>query len=236
MNKFLRNPMILLHARKMSEADLNVVLFSANYGKIDAKARGVRRPKAKLRSLNSPLATMIIELNEGKKIPTITGVKIQNSRQKISEDLEKMRFGMGLCELVEKITKSNDPHPEIFKILENKLDALITTQNPGLVFVAGALQILQKLGFLGSIQNCTNCGKKISGEKIYFAPTGLSCEKCETLSPCPLNLAKVLLFCTQCHESDLDKIRITEKETQKLLNEVQNWITEITGKKLKSLT
>jgi DNA repair protein RecO (recombination protein O) len=234
MSKFLRNPAILLHARKMAEADLNVVLFTANYGKIDAKARGVRRPRAKLRSLNSPLANMVIELAEGKKIPTITGVKIQKSRKNLSDNLEKVQAGMALCELIEKTTKTNDPHPEIFRILEKMLDTLETSTKPKLVFVAGSLQILQKLGFLGSIQNCTNCGTKISSQKIYFAPQGLSCEKCATLIECPLEVAKILLFLTQCHECDIEKIRITDRQIDQMVLQIGNWINESTGKTLKS--
>jgi len=235
MPKFLRNPAILLHARKISEADLNVVLFTVNYGKIDAKARGVRRPRAKLRSLNSPLASIIIELAEGKKIPTVTGVKIKNAHHALADNLEKMRAGMALCELVEKITKPNDPHPAVFQILEKKLDTLEKSQSPRLVFLSGGLQILQSLGFLGSIQNCANCGNKITGSQIYFAPNGLTCAKCETLTACSLETAKILLFLTKCHESDLAKIQITEKQINFMSTEVQNWITEITGKKLKSL-
>lgn len=214
---------------------MNVVLFTANYGKIDAKAKGARKPKAKLRGLNSPLANLIIELAEGKKIPTVTGLKIKKSRQALAENLEKMRAGMALAELVEKITKPQDPHPEVFQILDKNLDALAKNRNPKLVFAVGSLRILQMLGFLGSIQNCVNCGKKISGTKIYFAPQGLSCENCATLNECPLPLAKVLLFLTHCHENDIEKIKITEKETGKIMREIGNWIEEITGKKLKSL-
>ncbi len=218
----------------MYEADLNVVLFTANYGKIDARAKSVRRPKAKLASLKSPLSSMIVELTET-KIPTVTGVKITKPRSNLALNLENVKFAMALCELVEKITKPRDPHPEIFQLLEKKLDTLEKTKNPELVFVSGALQILQKLGFLGEIKNCAKCGNKISGGEIYFGEEGLACSKCETLEKCPLDIAKILLFVTQCHDSDLEKIKISKSEIQKILKKTQDWIKNTTDKNLKSL-
>ena len=43
-----KTPAIVLRQRKLGEADKIVTLYSANHGKLDAVAKGVRRTKSRM--------------------------------------------------------------------------------------------------------------------------------------------------------------------------------------------
>lgn len=231
--KFTQTNGIILRTRRLDESDLLLSILTQFHGKIEAKARGARRPRAKLRSLNSPFATASFEFVEGKKIPTITGLKIQTSRQDFATDLNRHRLAATLCELLDHTLQPSDPTPSLYTLLHHTLDQLLIHPHPILPFSQTVLRILTQLGFCAPVKKCSLCQTPITGEHIHLTPHGLACSQCHSDLHCSLDVAKILHFLqTQTHT----QLNITSAHSSELLSHLRYWIESLTSHPLRSLS
>ncbi|MDP2948050.1 MAG: DNA repair protein RecO, partial [Chloroflexota bacterium] len=63
---------IVLRQRKLGEADKIVTLYTPNYGKLDAVAKGVRRPKSRLGGHLEVLTHVMVMLAQGRNLDVVT--------------------------------------------------------------------------------------------------------------------------------------------------------------------
>src|SRR5262245_38000095 len=65
-------PAIVLRQRKLGDADKILTLYSANKGKLEAVAKGVRRSRSKLAGHVEPLSHANFQLAQGKSLDIVT--------------------------------------------------------------------------------------------------------------------------------------------------------------------
>jgi hypothetical protein len=72
-------PAIIIKKTKLGEADRILTLYTPDLGKIQAVAKGVRRPKSKLAGHLELLTHSLVSLARGRNLDTITGSQTINS-------------------------------------------------------------------------------------------------------------------------------------------------------------
>src|ERR1700674_3383844 len=114
-------PAIVLRQRKLGDADKILTLYTANFGKIDAVAKGVRKTRSRMAGHVEPLAQATFQLAKGKTLDVVTQVDTIESFQTLRDDLERMSRALYACELVDKFTETHEPNFELYRLLLDTL-------------------------------------------------------------------------------------------------------------------
>src|SRR3990170_8613190 len=91
---------IVLRQRKLGEADRILTLYTPALGKLDAKAKGVRKTTSRMAGHLQPLTRCVLQLAQGHASDVITGCDTLESFQGIRDDLERLSRALYVCELV----------------------------------------------------------------------------------------------------------------------------------------
>ena len=101
--KIIKTNCIILKKKEMREADLQVTLFSKEYGKIMATAYGIRKSKKRnIVSLN-PLNKVEITLLEKNGYYVIKDVEIMKNFKNIPKSIEKLEISLYILDSIDKI-------------------------------------------------------------------------------------------------------------------------------------
>ena len=112
---------IILRQRKLGEADRILTLYTPALGKLDAKAKGVRKTTSRLSGHLQPLNRVVVQLAQGHAADVITGVETLDSFRHLREDLDLLSRGLYVAELTDRITPE---HVHSFPTYRLLLDTL----------------------------------------------------------------------------------------------------------------
>ena len=117
--KIIKTNCIILKKKEMREADLQVTLFSKEYGKIMATAYGIRKSKKRnIVSLN-PLNKVEITLLEKNGYYVIKDVEIMKNFKNIPKSNEKLEISLYILDSIDKIYYMTDENGNFFdKLVE----------------------------------------------------------------------------------------------------------------------
>lgn len=174
---------IVLRVVEFSESSCVVTLFTEDFGKIGALAKGARRPKSPFDSALDLLALCrVVFIHKSSDVlDLLTEAKLDRRFRSATVDLSRLYAGYYVAELLDQLTDLSDPHPELFREAQKTLLAIDSGDQLGPVVLRFELTALRLLGHLPSLRDCVGCGKPIEMEKrIAFGPLagGVLCPKC----------------------------------------------------------
>ena len=111
---------------EFSETSLVVTLFTREFGKIGALAKGARRLKGPFESALDLLALCrIVFLHKSSEaLDLLTEAKLLRRFRPAGHDLSGLYAGYYVAELLGELTDDDDPHPELFDLADETLAAL----------------------------------------------------------------------------------------------------------------
>lgn len=194
---------IVLRQRKLGEADKIVILYTPNHGKLDAVAKGVRRPTSKLAGHVEPLTYSSFLLAQGRELDIVTQVQTIEAFTALREDLERTSHAIYVAELVDRFTPERQEAYPIFHLLLETLWRLAEREDLETSVRFFEMRLLEELGYRPQLDRCVSCGAALKPETNYWhaAAGGVRCPACganEPLSapaethPLSLNALKVL--------------------------------------------
>lgn len=175
---------IVLRTRNLGEADKIATLFTHERGKVDAVARGVRRPRSQFVGVTQAFTHGRFLLYEGKSdLDTLRQGEIIGSFAPLRENLQLMAYASYAGELVDRTTELKDPHPDVFAALLAVQELLAAAGNAELAMRWFELQLLERLGFRPHLESCVQCGA--AGGPWVFSVRwgGLLCFRCGSGDP-----------------------------------------------------
>ncbi len=123
----LKSKCIILKKKELNEADLTVVIFSKNFGKISGTAFGIRKSKKRnLFSLN-PLNIVDITFHRKNGYYTIIDTEIVKTFKNIMKDIEKLEVSLYISDSVNKIYDLSYENEEFFEKLEKIFEFIDNT-------------------------------------------------------------------------------------------------------------
>lgn len=154
---------IVLRAVEFSETSLVVTLFTREYGKIGALAKGARRLKSPFESALDLLALCrIVFLHKtSDALDLLTEAKLLRRFRPPGKDLLCLYAGYYVAELLNDLTEANDPHPQLFELADETLAALAAGEPVARRTIRFELRTLQLLGHLPSLTDCAECGNAV---------------------------------------------------------------------------
>ncbi|HBL17515.1 MAG: hypothetical protein A2X36_04775 [Elusimicrobia bacterium GWA2_69_24] len=108
------------------ESDRLAVVFTDEYGKVPVRFIGVERPAAKLRAFSEPMvrAEFRFYVRDGAEFCVAAGGALSTVYPGIRTDLDATVRGLGVCELLHRLTPSWRPAPDKLALACEALDAI----------------------------------------------------------------------------------------------------------------
>lgn len=175
---------LVIRSREFGESDRVLTLFSREMGKIQAVAKGVRKPKSRQRAGAQLFTYADFLIHRGKSLDTVSQCSPRESFSHLWYDLDRSFAATGIAELLDISTLPAQPNQELFGLTLTCL-FLIEQFDPALVLSAYTLRSMTLLGYRPRLGECAECGVSISGDRLFFSSEagGTLCGNCrETYS------------------------------------------------------
>jgi DNA repair protein RecO (recombination protein O) len=233
---------IILRVFPWSETSLVVSLYTRDFGKLSALAKGARRPKgpfeAALDLLSVCRVVFIPKANDALDI--LTEAKLQRRFRAGARDLLRLYAGYYVAELLDRLTDKGDSQPEIFELASATLESLENSavDLPAIV-LRWELQMLRLTGHLPSWECCAQCGRLVEEcEWLMFGMLagGVVCEKCRVGTTHVLRITsgsrQILQQFSQSEWSQIELTAFSHGHRSALRRVITGYLTVLLDRKL----
>lgn len=108
---------IIIKRKNYHEADKILTVFTKEVGKIQIKAKGIRKITSKRASHTELLNHVVFSAYKNQGIPVLTEVIAINTFYEIKENLEDVGFAYHICELIDRLCPEGQGEEKIFTLL-----------------------------------------------------------------------------------------------------------------------
>lgn len=145
----LKTEGIILRRRNFGEADRILTVFTKENGKIQVKAKSVRKITSRRASHIELINLSILTLYQSSHaiFPVLTEVKAIDDFSNIKNNLEKIGIAYYICELINGLCPDNQENRGVFFLLKNMLTKLATEESFGELVSCFEKELLRTLGF-----------------------------------------------------------------------------------------
>jgi len=201
-------PAFVLRRIRWSESSLILTLYSLDFGRISAIAKGALRPKSSFYGRVELLSMLDISLSrrEGRELDTATETTVINHYESIRVNPDAFVYSCIFIEwLLNLITGSEPSHP-MFHLISGILDNFSAGTPFWPVLCSGIEKALRLSGFAMEIDRCTLCGGDPGDSSLWNAISGgIVCRNCsensERIPP------GIIAFIRKSRKSRLDEVR-----------------------------
>lgn len=211
----ISTPALVLRRADYSDYDRMVTLFSPRLGRIDAIARGCRRPKSPLLNACEPFTSGEFQFYQRGERFTLEQCQISESFFELRMDYDRLTHGVYWLKLLEAAVMPDVPMEDLFLITLRALAHLNYSQlPPELLTMAFEMHLMAQLGYAPRVDACMRCGRAIDGDARFDADRGgCVCLNCPSSAPRISNGARRILL----------KLPRTRYDQVKLLDGHPDW-------------
>jgi len=231
---------IIIKKTRLGEADRILTLYTPEMGKIQAVAKGVRRPRSKLSGHLELLTHSLVSLARGRNLDTITGSQTINSFIALKSDLGFTSYALYATELVNQFTADHIENHPLFNLLLETLEQLGQGGNSELTLRYFELQLLSEVGYRPQLHHCVACHQPLKPESNVFCSSagGMLCPDCAPSQPltCPLsvNAQKVLRLLQGSDYSTIRRLKMNRELSRELEMVMRDYLRYLLEREVKS--
>lgn len=175
---------LILRVTDFSETSRIVVVFTREFGKISALAKGGRRLKGPFESALDLLSTCrIVFLRKSSGgLDLLTEAQLLERFRPAERELDCLYAGYYVAELLLSLSEEYDPHPDLFDEARTTLAALTTAALMPIAVLRFELVILREIGQLPDFEVCAGCGAMLTEGRTFgfwVSQGGLICPSCQ---------------------------------------------------------
>jgi DNA repair protein RecO (recombination protein O) len=233
---------VVIKKIKLGEADRILTLYTRDHGKIEAVAKGIRRPKSKMAGHLELLTYSQLRLARGRNLDTITGSQTIEAFQPLKNDFWLTSCGLYTAELVNQFNPERNANQPMFELLLDTLSRLSKAENTELTLRYFELHLLDLSGYRPQLYECVACRTELKPVANAFcsAAGGILCPNCQYEQPTSINISidaiKVLRFMQRNDFEMVSRLKITTELANELKNILAGYIRYILEKDVKSAT
>jgi len=175
---------LVLRVVEFSESSSIMTLFTRDFGKLHALAKGARRPKGPFESALDllSLCRIVFLRKSSDALDLLTEAKLERRFRPANRDLSNLYAGYYVAELLNELTDDADPHTNLFDAADDALARLAQGTGPGdAVVLRFEMTALRILGHQPAITHCAECGREIVATgRVAFGQLagGVLCADC----------------------------------------------------------
>ena len=173
---------IVLRWANYRDNDRMLTLLSPTRGRVEALARGCRKPKSALLNASELFALGDYQLYERGNHLTVTSVSLIESFFPLRNDFDRLACGTYLLNLAEIAAQPEQEQQELFMLLLHTLSRLTFSDQEWKPLLAGfLLHYANCQGFKPRLNHCVFCGRPLTPrEAVLFSRPegGVCCAAC----------------------------------------------------------
>ena len=221
---------IVLRQRKLGEADRILTLHTPSHGKLDAKAKGVRKTISRMSGHLQPLNRCMVQLARGRTMEVIAGCDTLESFQHLRDDLDRLSRALYAAELADRFLPERVESVATYRLLLETLRRLQSDADQDIVLRYYEMQLLDLSGFRPELARCLGCDQPLQPKQNFFAPAagGTYCSSCgagaagsRTLS---LNGLKVLRLLQRASYKETGRLSMPPALAQEVERHLRSYI------------
>lgn len=176
---YTTDAIVLRHAN-YGDYDRMVTLMSPTLGRIDAIARGSRRPKSALLGATEVFSVGQFTINTTAERHSITQAAISESYYDLRGDYDRLVGAMYCLSLADAAALPGQSCEDIFVLLLKALAHLCYSDLPvALLTACFEMRYMPLMGYRPRMERCVECGKALEGDARFDAARGgVLCDDC----------------------------------------------------------
>ena len=167
--RIYRTEAVVLRQRRLGDADKICVLFTPQHGRIEAVAKGLRRPTSRLAGHLEPLTQSALMLAVGRSLDVVTQAHTLDAYAPLHDDLDRLSRGLYVSELLDRFTDAAPNVSGLYRLLVATLAWLSLTSTVDLPVRWFELQLLTAEGYQPQLRRCVRCGRELEAEGNAFS-------------------------------------------------------------------
>lgn len=172
----VQTPAVVLGTSALGEADLMVVLLTANLGKVRTAAKNARNSKRRFAGglPAGALGQATLSRRREGAMWRLDGFASIAEVSGLGRDLTRFAYVNYLCELTDVLVVEPDPDPRSFAALAEAVEETLRNAPRPAVMRRYELRLLDSLGLLPALEACCVCGEEtgIGSELAFTAGRG----------------------------------------------------------------
>ncbi len=236
-----RTEAIVIRRSDFGEADRMLTLYSKEFGKISAIAKGARKPQSRKTGHVELFMRSKFFVAKGRNLDIVTQAEMIDSYAGIRADLMRVSYASYAVELLDRFTVEEDRHTGIYDLLANTLSRLAALDNLGLTTRYFELHLLSLVGFRPQLYQCVSCTEAIVEEDQYFSPDmgGFLCPNCRDVDrravPVSASAVKVLRYLQTRKWDTVKHLHLRAERQRELERIMRKYILHTLERELKSV-
>jgi len=187
---------LVLRRADYGDYDRMITLFTPQMGRIDAIARGCRRPKSPLVNAVEPFTSGEYVLYRSRERYSVEQCQVKESFYDLRSDYDKLLHGIYWLKLLETGVVPDVPAPDLFMLSLRALAYLdYSDLPPEMLTMAFEMHFMSMTGFAPRADACVRCGRPLNAD-AGFDPYvgGTVCAQCNPSAALITNAARRVLF------------------------------------------
>ena len=198
MTLYNKTEAVVLDQHDFGEADKVVTLYTKEFGKLKAVAKGVRRIKSKFGSSMELFShnSIMLYMQRKRDLYVITGLNIIRTHKELREDFDSFITGSYVAELVDKLTELEEPNRRLFSLILETFYQ-IPKQDRDIIIAIFVTKFLANAGYKLNLEKCVLCEKSISltqQKKLSVEQGGVLCSKCQVRDVQAMDVSSLALI------------------------------------------
>lgn len=232
---------IIIKKTKLGEADRILTFYTPHLGKIQAVAKGVRRPRSKMSGHLELITHSMVPLARGKNLDIVTGSQTINGFLAIKNNLELISYALYITELINKFTGDNIENYPLFKLFLETLKQLDKGSNNEFVLRYFELHLLDYAGYRPQLQHCVLCRSILEQTTLSFSPKsgGILCPNCGNSNLLTYNIShnnlKLLRLLQDCDYETVDRLEAKQQPNYEIEWIMRNYMRYLLEREIKSI-
>ena len=229
---------IVIRTTDYGETNKIVTLYTREWGKVGAMARGAKKPNSRLSSITQLFTHGYFLINRGSGLGSMQQGETATSLRSIGEDIFLTAYASYIVELTDKCTEEKKPNPYHFELLYQTLNYLNEGYDPDILMNIYEMKMLNVLGLNPILNQCSICGNTDGLFSFSIREGGLICHRCldkdpyhYKLSPSAVKLIRLFYYFDL---SRLGNISVKAETKAELKNVITSYYEEYSGLHLKT--
>lgn len=182
---------VVLERREWSEASQILTLFTPEFGRLKALAKGARRERSRHGGGGDVLDVVAVLLYPRERGLHLLGEMVLHPVQPargLRRRLASLLAGFTVAETVREGTAEHEPAPALYDDVVSTLAAFARAPRPGVTLAAFEWRFLAATGDAPSLDACAACGTPLPPGPVPFAAAagGACCPDCRAEAPAPI--------------------------------------------------
>ena len=231
---------IVIKKTKLGEADRVLTFYTPHMGKIQAVAKGVRRPRSKMAGHLELLTHSQLSLARGRNLDTVTGCQTIGSFLPLKNDLWLTSCALYTTELVNQFTADHVENYPLFRLLLETMEQLCQAGDKELLLRYFEMNLLDRVGYRPKLRECAACQQPLSPTVNSFSPGagGMLCPNCSPdqpfSSPLSVNAQKVLRLMQDGDYATINRLKLDTALANDLKRVLGGYIKYLLEREVKS--